>query len=322
MATLQPGSTVQSIITVGEVLSITGSAEVSIRPGQSEIIGGGRIGPFGTQVTATIRAISLVTYYVENIGYFPPAIVDNDGEKLLGFVDPAGTETIIPKVFGSAIPFIMVASGNITSTAGNITTGTAHDYAVGPSYVYFPANALNATSAAGWYYTNWTAATLGVVYADTYTNGVPTIPANPLPLTTVVAAYTQVTGFDAVGPNYTIPGGALGNNGTVEWGRVINSNNSAGAKTFNIFYGGTTFQGTAQTTNPKEAGMGVLRNRGIETRQIGVNAAHGDSGNASTLPKLTIDSRTDQIFSFALQLATATDYAMIEAHSIRYNRVD
>lgn len=322
MATLQPGSTVQSIITVGEVLSITGSAEISIRPGQSEIISGGRIGPFGTQVTANIRAISLVTYYVENIGYTPSAIVDNDGEKLIGFVDPAGSQTMIPKVIGSAIPFIMVASGNITSTTGNITTGTAHDYVVGPSYVYFPANALNATSPAGWYYTNWTAATLGVVYADTYTNGVPTIPANPLPLTTVVAAYTQVTGFDAVGPNYTIPGGALGANGTIEWGRIINNNNSAGAKTFNTYFGGTLFQGVAQTTNPKEAGTGTLRNRGVENRQIAANAAHGDSGNASTLTKPTIDTRADQIFSFSCQLATATDYAMIEAHSIRYNRVD
>lgn len=322
MATLQAGSTATSVITVGEVLSVTGSAEVTLKPGQTEIISGGRIGPFDTQITATIKALTLVTYYVENLGYRPATIADNSGAKILGFVNPDGSETLFSKTFGSAIPFIMVASGNITSTTGNITTGTAHDYVVGPSYVYFPANALNATSPAGWYYTNWTAATLGVVYADTYTNGVPSIPANPQPLTTVIGAYTQVTGFDAVGPNYTIPGGALGPNGTVEWGRIINNNNSAGAKTYNTYFGGTLFQGVAQTANPKEAGAGTLRNRGVETRQIAANAAHGDSGNASTLTKLTIDSKSDQTFAFTVQLATATDYAMIEAHSIRYNRVD
>jgi len=322
MAILQAGSSTTAVITVGEVLDIVGTAEVSVRSGSTQTISTGRIGPFDSQVTASIKAITVVNYNVINIGFHPAVITDNENAKILGFIDPAGTETIIPKVFGSAIPFIMVASGNITSTTGNITTGTAHDYVVGPSYVYFPANALNATSPAGWYYTNWTAATLGVVYADTYTNGVPSIPANPQPLTTVIGAYTQVTGFDAVGPNYTIPGGSLGPNGTVEWGRIINNNNSAGAKTYNTYFGGTLFQGVAQTTNPKEAGAGTLRNRGVETRQIAANAAHGDSGNASTLTKLTIDSKSDQTFAFTVQLATATDYAMIEAHSIRYNRVD
>ncbi len=322
MATLQAGSTATSVITVGEVLNVTGSAEVTLKPGQTEIISGGRIGPFDTQITATIKALTLVTYYVENIGYRPATIADTAGAKILGFVNPDGSETIIPKTFGSAIPFVMVANGNISSTSGAISSGTAFDYVIGPSYTYFPANALYASSPAGWYYTNWTAASLGVVYADTYTNGIPVIPANPQTLTTVVAAYTQVTGFDAVGPNYTIPGGALGPNGVVEWSRLINNNNSAGVKTYNTYFGGSTFQGTTQTTNPKEAGIGSLRNRGIETRQVGANAAHGDTGNASALTRLTIDSRSDQIFSFSIQLATATDYAIIEAHSIRYNRVD
>lgn len=322
MTILQAGTSATAVITVGEVLDITGSAEVSIRVGMSEVISSGRIGPFDTQVTASIRAITRVTYNVVNIGFNPTCITDNDGDHILGFIDPDGSETIIPKVYGSAIPFVMVANGNITSTTGNITTGTAFDYVIGPSYTYFPAGALFASSPAGWYYVNWTAATLGVVYADTYTNGVPVIPAYPQPLTTVIAAYTQVTGFDAVGPNYTIPGGSLGPNGVIEWRRIINNNNSAGQKIYNTYFGGSVFQGTTQTTNPKAAGAGSVANRGTELRQVAANAAHGDSGNASTLPKLTIDTRSDQVFSFSLQLATATDFAMIEAHSIRYNRVD
>lgn len=322
MTVLQAGSTATTTITAGEVLDVTGSAEVTIRPGQTEIVSGGRFGPYDGAVTATIKAISSVTYDVIGIGYRPAALTDASGAKVLGFTNPDGTKSMFSKTFGSAIPFILVANGNITTTTGNITTGTAHDYTVGPSYVYFPANALNASSAAGWYYVNWTAATLGVVYADRYTGGVPSIPASPQALTTVVAAYTQTTGADITGPSYTIPGGSLGPNGTIEWGRVINNNNSAGAKTYSMFLGGANIQTVSQTTNPKEGGMGVVRNRGVEARQISVNAAHGDSGNASTLPKLTIDTSADTTFTFTMQLAVATDFAMIEGHSIRYNRVD
>ena len=218
---------------------------------------------------------------------------------------------------GSALPFVMPASGNITSTSGAITTGTGFDYVIGPSYSYFPTGALYAASPAGWYYTVWSAATLGTVYANTYLNGNAQIPASPTPLTTVVAAYTQATGFDVIGPAFIVPANAMGPNGCIEWHRVVNNNTSAGAKTYNTFLGATNFQGFAQTTNPKEGGMGVIRNRGHVARQAAANAAHGDNNNASGITKLTIDTTAAQVFGFGIQLATATDYAMIESHGIK-----
>lgn len=132
---------------------------------------------------------------------------------------------------------------------------------------------------------------------------------------------SSVSGFDVIGPNYVIPGGFMGPHGLLEWGRAVNNNNSAGAKVYNTFFGGTNFQGLSQTTNPREAGMGTLRNRGRETAQIGVNAAHGDSNNASTLPKLAIDTTQNQVVSMAIQLAVATDYAIIEGHHFRVTKV-
>lgn len=271
--------------------------------------------------TVTIAAESgSVTYTVTNLSAVYS--LDPTTGSVVGLVGPDGSTLLVtPSITrASGLPFVMPSSGNIASTSGQVTVGTGFDYVIGPSYTYFPANALYSASPAGWYYTNWAALTIGTVYANTYTSGTPEIPSTPTPLTTVVGAYTQVTGFDVTGPNYVIPGGFMGPNGMLEWGRAVNNNNSAGAKVYNTYLGNTNFQGLSQTTNPREAGLGTLRNRGRETAQIGVNAAHGDTNNASSLPRLAIDTRANQIASMTIQLAVATDYAIIEGHHFRVTR--
>lgn len=230
-------------------------------------------------------------------------------------------ETSPRLTFGSGIPFILPSSGTVNNTVGNITVSTGLDYVVGPSYVFFPLGALYTNSPSGWYYTNWTAATLCVVYADMYVSGIPAIPSNPTPLTTVAGAYTQSTGFDIFGPSYAIPGKFLGPNGFIEWNRVINNPNSANNKIYNLYFGGVTFQGQTQTTNPKAAGQGTIKNRGRAGAQIAANASYGDSANASTLPKLSINTDSTQVFAFAVQIANAGDYAIIESHFLRANKV-
>lgn len=217
----------------------------------------------------------------------------------------------------SGLPFVLPSSGTISNTEGGVTAGTAFDYVIGPSYTYFPANALFTSSPAGWYYTNWTAATIGTVYADTYTNGTPRIPSAPTPLTTVAGAYTQTTGFAVIGPNVVVPGNSMGDNGCIEWQRVVNNNNSAGQKIYNTYLGGVNFQGLTQTTNPKEAGEGTLKNRGRKTAQVAANAAHGDNNNASAITKLSLDTSQNQVLSMSLQLQTATDFAIIESFAFK-----
>jgi len=223
----------------------------------------------------------------------------------------------IEQSWSSGIPFVMPANGTINNTAGSVTVGTAFDYVIGPSYAFFPANALFASSPAGWYYTNWTAATIGTVYANTYLNGNPQIPSTPTPLVTVAGGYTQTTAFDVVGPNVVIPGNTMGPNGFIEWQRCVNNNNSAGNKIYNNYFGGTSYQGVTQTTNPKEAGIGTLKNRGRATAQIAANASHGDNNNVSSFTKLSIDTSQNQVASMSIQLATATDYAIIESWAIK-----
>lgn len=218
---------------------------------------------------------------------------------------------------GSGIPFVLVASGNITNTSGSVTTGTAFDYVLGPSYTFFPLGALRPGSPSGWYYTNWTSTSGGIVYADTYLSGVPEIPPNPTPLLTAVAAYTQTTGLDVYGPSYEIYPGLLGPNGFIEWNRVMNNSTNANSKSYTMYFGGVNFQGFAQTSNRYAAGQGTIKNRGRENAQVAASAAYGDNGTASSITKLSINTENIQILSFGLQIAVATDYAIIESHFMR-----
>ena len=268
----------------------------------------------GTEIDTTIDASQL------------PAIgtVANGAEILVNNVlyKSNGKCWAASETYGSGLPFVVPSSGTINNTTGSITVTTAFDYIIGPSYSYFPIGALFAASPAGWYYTVWTAASIGTVYADVYYNGNAHIPTKPTTLTTVAGAYAQATGFDIVGPNFVVPGGMMGVNGCVEWWRSINNNNSANAKTYNTYFGGTLIQGINQTANPKEAGYGSMQNRGRLTAQISANTAHGDNGNASAIIKPTINTADNQLFSFAVQVANAADYAIIESHKIRVTRVE
>jgi len=262
------------------------------------ISGSASIGPFNYDCSISITALSEILYSVSG----------GDSAKSI--------------TFASGVPFIVPSSGSVNNTAGNITVSTGLDYVVGPAYTFFPLGALYASSPSGFYYTNWTAATILTVYADMYTSGVPQIPDAPTPLTTVAGAYTQTTGVDIFGPSYAIPGGFLGQNGFIEWNRVVNNPNSANNKVYNMYFGGVLFQGSNQTTNPKAAGQGTLKNRGRVNAQIGVSGAYGDSGNASSLPKLSINTDNTQVLAFAVSIANAADYAIIESHFVRANKVD
>ena len=221
---------------------------------------------------------------------------------------------------GSGIPFVVPSSGNITSTSGGVTVTSAFGYIIGPSYTFFPQSALFAKSPSGWYYTVWSSTTVGKVYADVYYIDVPKIPTNPTSLTTVTGAYTQAKDYFAVGPSYIIPAGFMGKNGSIIWNRQVGCKSSATKKTFGGFFGQETFQGGDITTNIASGQSGSVVNRGTSIRQCAANAAFGDSGLASSLSRLIVDTGKNQIISMRVKIVDATDFAIIEAHSITIKR--
>ena len=218
----------------------------------------------------------------------------------------------------SGIPFVMPSSGSVASN-GNLSGLTAFNTVYGWCYCYFPAGAVFAGSVAGWYLTNLTGATIGQIYADTYTSGQPSIPDSP---TAIVAAgpgaYTQATGADVPGPSCIVPAGALGPNGALYWERATNNNNSAGSKIYNTYLDATVLTGATQTTNPYHGALGTLKNRGSEQRQFCLNSQNGDPGNAGGMKYLTLDTTHAQVFAHTVRINTATDYAVIESFAFYY----
>lgn len=232
-------------------------------------------------------------------------------------VDTAGNLFSTPiEVMGSGLPFIMPSSGTVASTGGSINGFTGFNAVNGPSYSYFPANALYSGSPAGWWYTVWSGATYGTVYAERYTSGQPAIPASPTPLITVAGSFTQSTGVDVMGPTFVLPANSLGPNGEIQIKRLTHNNNSAGNKITNIYMGGTLFQGVTQTTTSRHAAQISIQNRGNAGRQVAANAAPGDSGSVGAFNVGTVDTTVAQVCAISLRLDTATDWTMLESYAV------
>lgn len=250
--------------------------------------------------------------------YFPMPIGGSATSGVPG-IDPeyaaavVGAADVYAALAQSGIPFVMPSSGSVASN-GNLSGLTAFNTVYGWCYCYFPAGAVFAGSTAGWYLTNLTGATIGTIYANTYTSGQPSIPATPTPISAAgPGAYTQTTGADVPGPSCIVPADSMGANGAVAWERATNNNNSAGTKSYNVYFGAQVISGASQTTNPYAGGWGTLKNRGTKGAQYALNGQNGDVGNAGGQKYLTIDTTQAQVFSHALKLSVATDYAVIES---------
>lgn len=234
--------------------------------------------------------------------------IDNPQDLL-----PAGTGYGIPQALAqSGIAFVLPSSGSVAAN-GNLSGLTAFNTSYGWCYCYFPAGAVFAGSVAGWYLTNLTGATVGTIYADTYTSGQPSIPAVPTPIVAAgPGAYTQTTGVDLPGPSAIVPANAMGPNGALYWERATNNNNTVGTKSYATFFGALSVSASSQTTNPYAGALGTIKNRGTNFAQHALNAQNGDVGSAGGMKYLTIDTTQAQIITHTLKLATATDYAVIE----------
>src|SRR6478735_660988 len=126
-------------------------------------------------------------------------------------------------LFRCAVPFIMPTSGSMANN-GVLTLSVALPVAVANGYIYLPANAIVAGSAAGWYYATFSTTTAGVVFNNVYTpatDGVPVVPASPTAfVTTGPGAFTAVvTAQD--GPTFTLPADTMGPNGKIVFEAVV-----------------------------------------------------------------------------------------------------
>jgi hypothetical protein len=127
----------------------------------------------------------------------------------------------------STIPFLIMpgdgaANGcQFTGTAGAFTLSAAivaNVYTtMAGCYAYFSAGFGGSSLPAGWYWTEFSSDTAGIVYANTYTSGTPRRPVTKTPISTNLTGWVTATTNEITGPNdFLLPGGALGKNGTLQ----------------------------------------------------------------------------------------------------------
>lgn len=218
------------------------------------------------------------------------------------------------KIGATAIPFIIVPTGSMANN-GAITLGTALAAIYPSSYVFLPAAAISAGSAAGWYYCAFSSTTVGQVFNNTYTSGMPAIPASPTAFaTTGPGAYTGVTTQQNM-VQISVPGNTLGPNGTLRYQANWSALNNADAKTVGVAYG----SGALFSTGLASLGFGAIKksfqNRGVTNSQVSDAGSGGfGSGTGAAAPVYTaVDSTAAQLLSFTGLLATATDYVVLES---------
>lgn len=236
------------------------------------------------------------------------------GPHLQAQISGSGVSTVtgIRKIAASAIPFIIAPTGTMANN-GAITLGTALPTTYANAYVFLPASAISAGSAAAWYFAQFSSATLGTVFNNTYVSGTPAIPAPVGFVTTGPGAYTGIiTLQNAVAIN--IPGNSMGPNGTIRYSFTMTVPNNANSKTVIAAYSSFAPSNTVTTTTATASVVRSFSNRGVTNSQV------NDGGQGLLGPGLgggppqfaAIDSTQTQVFLLEAQLAVATDYIVLE----------
>ena len=247
---------------------------------------------------------------------------------ITGVLGTQGQVQYFPRILSeSGIPVIVANTGTI-ATSGTVTLGTALPTTYANAFVYFPASAVSGDSTGGIYYVVFSSTTVGVVYAGKYgvANGVGSVAFTPVaPTSTLVAVTGSNSSFtgsttETTLINVSLPAGAMGNNGQVIVTSNWSCNNSAGAKTGTVYFGGTAI-GTASsyTTSTGGSSMNSIRNRGA----LGVQSTQLIGGAAASAHVYTaIDSSAAVAITITGDTATATDHIVLEGFTIALNPKD
>lgn len=177
-------------------------------------------------------------------------------------------------------------------------------------YMYFPANAINSGSAAGWYWTVMSSTTAGTVYDNTYTSpGVPTKPSSPTPFSgTSGAAFTGVTA-GVTATLLTLPGGLLGNSSAIEYYAHFITNSTSGSKTLDSRIGSgayiTSLAASTSSTFP------VLKRAFVVDSTLSYHHITNSLGATSgtNVSSYSVNYAADTDLRIVLTHGTATDFA-------------
>lgn len=245
----------------------------------------------------------------EEAAFIAAGVAVQDAARLQ---DPGGQISPVPRVICQfSIPCVIANSGTV-ATNGTVTLGTALPLTYSDGvWLYLPAGAVVGGSA-GWYYAVMSSTTVGQVY----TNYIATMQSPHIPALLSAAvgsnsAYTGVTTQVTMG-SVQIPANTLGAQGSVRYKATLSYNNSAGAKTARVDFGGSTVLSVAPTTTVSISVDKTVHNR-TTAKQIIQAAADVQAASATAVTTLAVDTTADVTVGITGQLATATDHLILEA---------
>jgi hypothetical protein len=208
----------------------------------------------------------------------------------------------------TAFPMILPSSGTIGNN-GALSGLTALPVAYTSCYMWFPANAIVAGSAAGMYYVVMSSTTAGTIKNNTYTFGQPNIPASPIAFsTTGPGAYTQTTNADITLLSVNVLANSMGISGGLLPMVLCLNNNSVGNKIHKYKLGSFQIASTTNTTTTflQFATSASMYNAGVANAQ----RAQFVAGYGA------VDTTQNQTISITAQLAVATDYAFVSTATL------
>lgn len=219
----------------------------------------------------------------------------------------------------TAIPVGIPSSGTIGNN-GALSAITALPTTFAHIYLYFPADAISAGSAAGFYYTIMSSTTAGTIYNNTYTSGVPTIPGSPTAFsTTGPGAYTQTTATTLSLASCTIPANAMGPNGSISIDPLWSISGSTNARTPGVYFDGTLAVGypaNATSANIAITQLATIFNRGVTNSQLGKHFSNGVNSSPVFPIYTSIDTTQAKAITLTGAIAVATDFIILEGYSL------
>lgn len=223
-----------------------------------------------------------------------------------------GIPFVVPPGDGGAtgLTFTAGGGGSFTTTSILASVGSL----LGACYLYLPANAGGSGNVEGWYYAEFSTSLAGVVYSNRYTGGRPEIPTVKIPFAGNPSGRITQTADEITLYSATIPGGAMGKNGFMEFLMPFVST-TTNTKYARINFGGVKIWELVATTNPVVDTYVAINNQGRFDAQRCTRSGSSVTAIANSIVGMAyrIDTSITQPLSVSVQLTSNTDGAAVSS---------
>ncbi len=231
-------------------------------------------------------------------------------------LDDGKTATIL--TFTSATSVTVDLNGNTLSTTtfdnGDWLITNTNTMGAMSAYMYLPANAIFAGSAAGRYWATTTTGYTWTVFNNTQGVGNPVIPLSPTPFSAVgPGVFSQTVNTDITLASISIPGGFLGRQGGLKCSCNVVTGNSTFNKGLRVKLGTAIPLSITVTASAGSRFIGPdIDNMGAEDRQFAATAAaymlSGGATNTAAARTISVDTSAASTLAFVANMVSNLDF--------------